>query len=206
MSTYVPLHTQQNAYSWTNQDVNVISATDRAVTSPSSCFTVRLHHVTLNIYMQVISLSSTTNKVSLSFHCHHICCQLLSPLTACTCLWRFNYELQNPTSEKPSLIKVCLVISHWRIRGDNNMREWTWFVCPCFLRLTSLFSFFLKHCCATTQRKIVPDCKSTLNQHWDGKHSLISQQQSVFTALKSNVIKWKSTITINVFSSFNWTL
>lgn len=65
------------------------------------------------------------------------------------------------------------------------------FVCPCFLRLTSLFffSFFslsgvvVLQPSASIQRKIVQDCKSTLNQHRDGKQSLICQQQSMPTAL-----------------------
>lgn len=63
------------------------------------------------------------------------------------------------------------------------------FVCPCFpfpCASPPSFLFFsvavvLKYS-ASTQRKI--DCKSTLNQQWDGKQSLICQQQSALTALK----------------------
>lgn len=67
------------------------------------------------------------------------------------------------------------------------------FVCPPFLHLTSLFSVIFHQCCAKIfclhQRKIVQDCKYTLHQHWDGKQSLIYQQQSVL--YKGNVFYWR---------------
>ncbi len=58
------------------------------------------------------------------------------------------------------------------------------FACPCFLYpcasppsiLFFSVAVVLKYS-ASTQRKI--DCKSTLNQQWDGKQSLICQQQRV---------------------------
>jgi len=79
---------------------------------------------------------------------------------------------------KANLIKVCLVISCWRIWGDNKVREGKWLLFSFFFAPSFFFSGFFSHCSAKLahlhQNKIVNDCKSPLNQHRDGKQSYLS--------------------------------
>lgn len=137
----------------------------------------------------VVMLSLKTASVNLSSHCHNISSSVhWLPAHAFKDLIT-NCKTLSVT--KPSLIKVCLVIAHQKIQGDNKVREWKWLVCPRFLRLTSLCSVCLSCCCAKIfcLRPRERLCE-TVNPHVISsgmENSLICQQQSVLSPLKR---KW----------------
>lgn len=102
-----------------------------------SCLCTTSESINLHAW-HLVMMHSTVNISVVSSSVHQLPAHALEDLIMnCKTL---------PATE-PSLIKVWLVIAHWRIWGDNKVWERKWLLSvPVFLRLTSLFSF-LSRCC-----------------------------------------------------------